>query len=158
MIFINAPILLVHDSLTDSEAKLEYVPGLKAIKDRTPINRVNGHHTCVFDDLEIHFVTQSNEKKEQEINYVEEGEANIGFAFISDYRLLEKDGGTEIALNIFPKKLYDERNSGIKKLLKNLKTRIILSKLEKTQKKNLPLFKKYCEKLAAEKESSNPTP
>jgi len=157
MIFINAPILLVHEALTDSEAKLEYVPGLKAVKDQTPINRVNGHHTCVFDDLEIQFVTQSNEKTGQEINYVEEGEANIGFAFISDYRLLEKNGGTEIALNIFPKKLYDERDSGIKKLLKNLKTRIILPKLKKTQKKNLPLFKKYCEKLAAEKESSTPT-
>jgi hypothetical protein len=157
VIFINKPILQVHDALTDSEAKLEYVPGLKAIKDGTPINRVKGHHTCVFDDLEIHFVTQSNEKKEKEINYVEEGEANIGFAFISDYRLLEKNDGTELSLKILPKKIYDERDSRIKKILKNLKTRIILSKLKKTQKKNLPLFKKYCEKLAAEKESSTPT-
>jgi len=157
VVFINSPILLVHDALTDSEAKLEYVPGLKAIKDKTPINRVMGHHTCVFDDLEIHFVTQSNEKKEQEINYVEEGEANIGFAFISDYRLLEKNDGTELSLKIFPKNLYNERDSGIKRLLKNLKTRIILSKLKKAQKKNLPLFKSYCEKLADEKESSTTT-
>jgi len=146
VIFINTPILVVHDALTDSEAKLEYVPGLKAIKDSTLINRVKGHHTCVFDDLEINFVTQSNEKKEQEINYVEEGEANIGFAFIADYRLLEKNGGTELSVNIFPKKLYDERDSGIKKLLKNLKTRIVLLKLKKTYKNNLPLFKNYCEK------------
>lgn len=153
-VFINAPILLVHEALTDSEAKLEYVPGLKAIKDSSPINRVKGHHTCVFDDLEIHFVTQLNEKKEQEINYVEEGEANIGFAFISDYRLLEKNGGTELSVNIFPKKLYDERDSGIKKLLKNLKTMLILLKLKKTSKNNLPLFKNYCEKLAEEKESN----
>ena len=157
LIFINAPILLVHEALTDSEAKFEYVPGLKAIKDSSPINRVNGHHTCVFDDLEIHFVTQLNEKKEQEINYVEEGEASIGFAFISDYRLLEKNGGTELSVNIFPKKLYDERVSGIKELLKNLKTRIILSKMKKASKKNLLLFKNYCEKLADEKESSTIT-
>ena len=157
-IFINTPILNVHDALIDSEAKLEYVPGLKAIKDSSPVNRVNGHHTCVFDDLEIHFVTQSNDKKGQEINYVEEGEASIGFAFISDYRLLEKNEGTELSLKIFPKKLYDERDSGIKKLLKNLKTRIILLKLKKTQKKNLPFFKNYCEKLADEKESSTITP
>jgi len=156
-VIINAPILLVHEALTDSEAKLEYVPGLKAIEDSTLINRVNGHHTCVFDDLEIHFVTQSNEKKEQEINYVEEGEANIGFAFISDYRLLEKNGGTELSVNIFPKKLYGERDLGIKKLLKNLKTRLILLKLKKTSKNNLPLFKKYCEKLAKEKENNSIT-
>lgn len=156
-VFINAPILLVHEALTDSEAKLEYVPGLKAIEDSTPINRVNGHHTCVFDDLEIHFVTQSSEMKEQEINYVEEGELSIGFTFISDYQLLEKNGGTELSLNIFPKKLYDERVSGIKKLLKNIKTRMILSKMKKNFKKNLLLFKNYCEKLADEKESSTIT-
>ena len=153
-VFINAPILLVHEALTDSEAKLEYVPGLKAVEDSTPINRVSGHHTCVFDDLEIHFVTQSNEKKEQEINYVEEGEVSIGFAFISDYRLLEKNGGTELSLNIFPKKLYDERISGIKKLLKNMKTKMILFKMKKNFKKNLLIFKNYCEKLADEKESN----
>jgi hypothetical protein len=144
-VFVNAPILLVHDALTDSEAKLEYVPGLKAIEDSTPINRVSGHHTCVFDDLEIHFVTQLNEMKEQEINYVEEGEVSIGFAFISDYRLLQKNGGTELSVNIFPKKLYDEKVSGIKKLLK---------KMKRNFKKNLHLFKNYCEKLADEKESS----
>ncbi len=80
--------------------------------------------------------------------------ANIGFAFISDYRLLEKNDGTELSLKIFPKKLYDDRDSGIKKLFKNLKTRIILSKLKKAQKKNLPHFKNYCEKLADGKESS----
>ncbi|MEE9449810.1 MAG: DUF2652 domain-containing protein [Ignavibacteriaceae bacterium] len=157
LIFINAPILLIHEVLTDSEAKLKYIPGLKAIKDSSPINRVKGHHTCVFDDLEIHFVTQSNEKKEQEINYVEEGEASIGFAFISDYRLLEKNGGTELSVKIFPKKLYNERVSGIKKLLKNLKTRMILLKMKKTFKKNLLLFKNYCEKLADEKEGSTVT-
>jgi len=152
VVFINAPILLVHEALTDSEAKLEYVPGLKAIRDSSPINRVSGHHTCVFDDLEIHFITQLNEKKEQEINYVEEGEASIGFGFISDYRLLEKNGGTELSVNIFPKKLYDERVSGIKKLLKNVKTRIILTKMKKASKKNLFLFKNYCEKLTAQRD------
>ena len=156
-VFINAPILLVHEALTDSEAKLEYVPGLKAVEDSTPINRVRGHHTCVFDDLEIHFVTQSNEKKEQEINYVEEGEVSIGFAFISDYRMIEKNGGTELSLNIFPKKLYDERISGIKKFLKNMKTKMILFKMKKNFKKNLLIFKNYCEKLADEKESSTIT-
>ena len=153
-VFINAPILLVHEALTDSEAKLEYVPGLKAIEDSTPINRVSGHHTCVFDDLEIHFVTQSNEKKGQEINYVEEGEVSIGFAFISDYRLLEKNGGTELSVNIFPKKLYDERTSGIKKLLKNVKTKMILIKMRRNFKKNLSSFKNYCEKLTDENGSN----
>jgi len=151
VVFIKAPILLVHEALTDSEAKLEYVPGLKGVKDSSPINRINGHHTCVFDDLEIHFVTQLNEKKEQEINYVEEGEASIGFSFISDYGLLEKNGGTELSVKSFPKKLYDERDSGIKKLLKNLKTRMILLKMKNISKKNLLLFKNYCEKLVNEK-------
>ena len=153
-VLIGAPILLVHEILTDSQAKFDYVPGLKAIKDSSSINRVNGHHTCVFDDLEIHFVTQSNERKDKEINYVEQGAASIGFAFISDYRLIEKNGGTELSINIFPKKLYDERISGIKKLLNNLKTKIILLKLKSTNKKNLPLLKNYCEKIAVERENN----
>ena len=49
---IKAPILLVHELLTDMDAKMDYVPNLRDISGAAPINRVNTSHTCVFDDLE----------------------------------------------------------------------------------------------------------
>ncbi len=153
VVFINAPVLKVHEALTDNEAKLNYVPGLKAVKNSNPINRINGQHTCIFDDLEIDFITKANERSKREINYVEEAEAVAGIPFISDYRLVEKDGGTELSIKIFPKELYEERVKGIKKLISSLKTKFILSSLKKNTKNNLPNFINYCENLTINKKN-----
>ncbi|MCH7964038.1 MAG: DUF2652 domain-containing protein [Bacteroidetes bacterium] len=149
-IFIDAPILLVHELLTDNDAKLNYVPGLKEIKDNAPVNRINTSHTCVFDDLEIHFVTQSNEVKEKEISYVEQGEASIGVAFISDYKLKEEGKGTKLSLKIFPGRI-SKNLSFYKRVFYIIMTKLAISKLRKASAKNLETFKAYCEKTASER-------
>lgn len=149
-IFIDAPILLVHELLTDIDAKLNYVPGLKEIKDNVPVNRINTSHTCVFDDLEIHFVTQQNEVKEKEISYVEQGEASIGIAFISDYKLKEKGKGTKLSLKIFPGRI-SKNHSFYKRVFYIIMTKLAISKLRKASAKNLEAFKTFCEKTASER-------
>ena len=148
--FIDAPLLVVHELLTDHDAKLNYIPGLNEIKDKSPVNRVNTSHTCVFDDLEIHFVTISNEVKEKEISYVEEGEASVGIAFISDYKLKEEGKGTRLTLKIFSGKLTGNY-SFFKKLFSKIMSKVVLFKLRKTSIKSQQLFKTYCEKIALER-------
>jgi len=152
-IFIDAPILIVHELLTDHDAKLNYVPGLKEIKDKPPLNRINTSHTCVFDDLEIHFITQSSEVKEKEISYVEQGEASIGVAFISDYILKEEGKGTLLSLKIFPGRI-GKNILFYKRVFYNIKTKIAISKLRKASAKNLDVFKVYCEKIFRERSES----
>jgi len=150
-IFINAPILLVHELLTDFDAKLEYVPGLKKIKNDRPINRINASHTCVFDDLEIHFVTQFNETKEREISYIEEAEVSKGFAFVSDYKLKEEAEGTVLSVKIFPGR-DRSKSSFMKKIISRILRGLILSKVKKTAVKNLNNFKAFCEREAIKRE------
>ncbi|GBD89127.1 hypothetical protein BMS3Abin03_03077 [bacterium BMS3Abin03] len=150
-IFINAPVLLVHELLTDFDAKLEYIPGLKKIKNHQPINRINASHTCVFDDLEIHFVTRFNGTKEREISYIEEVEVSKGFAFVSDYKLKEEAEGTVLSVKIFPGK-EKRKSSLIKKIILRILRGLILYKVKKTAAENLNNFKEFCERKAIERE------
>jgi hypothetical protein len=149
-IFIYAPLMLVHEMLTDNNAKLEYVPGIKEVKNSHAVNRINSSHTCVFDDLEIHFVTKFNEVKDKEIGYTEEVEASIGVAFISDYKLKEEDSGTILSLKIFPGRV-SLNLSLYKRVFFMIMTKFGMSKLRKVNRKNLQLFKDYCEKIAEER-------
>ncbi len=148
-IFIDAPILLVHQLLTDYNAKLEYIPDLKKLKNNKPINRINGTHTCVFDDLEIHFVTEFNEVKENEITYIEEAAIDNRYVFISDYKLKEEGKGTRLTVKFFPSR-FSGKESFVKNLINRLFTRIALSKLKSTALKNLNNFKELCERKATE--------
>ena len=149
-IFIDAPLLVVHEILTDHDAKLNYVQGLKEIKDKSPVNRVNSSHTCVFDDLEIHFVTKSNEVKDKEIFFTEEGQLSVGIAFITDYKLEEEGKGTRLSVKILPAK-YMGQLSFLKKLMSQLMSRLAIFKIRKTNKVKSRLFKEYCEKVARER-------
>jgi len=151
-IFIEAPILVVHELLTDLDAKTNYVPGLKEIKDKKPVNRINTSHTCVFDDLEIHFITKSNEVKDKEISYVEEGVAGAGIAFISDYKLKEEGKGTLLSIKIFPGRV-SSKHPFFKKLYYKVITNFALAKLRKSSIGGLQMFKNYCEKIARERSS-----
>ena len=153
-IFIKAPLLLVHELLTDHNAKLEYVPGLKGIENQKPINRINSSHTCVFDDLEIHFVTQFNETKDKEITYVEQAELSQGFAFISDYKLKEEADGTRLSLKIIPTK-YPNELPFVKKIVNNFLRGFAHRGVVKLSKNNLQKFKEYCERKAVERKSTN---
>ena len=149
-IFINAPLMLVHEILTDNNAKLEYVPGLKEVKNSHAVNRVNSSHTCVFDDLEVHFVTKFNEVREKEISYTEEGEVSIGVAFISDYKLKEEGKGTILSLKIFPGRIR-KNLSFYKRIFYTLMTKFAIPKLRKASTKNLEVIKDFCEKTNRER-------
>jgi hypothetical protein len=154
-IAINAPILLVHELLTDIDAKLEYVPNIKDVSGSSPINRVNSSHTCVFDDLEIHFVTLANEKKDQEISYTEEAALSVDVNFITDYRLKESEGGTALEVRILPKRKVLKNKSPITKILGGFKEKLILARIKGVTRKNLVIFKNYCERIARERRSND---
>jgi hypothetical protein len=79
---IDAPLLFVHDALTEQEHKWEYVDGIKEIRGAEDINRLNSTHTCVFDDLEVHFVTTGHAAEKEQMSYSEKAELNIGLVFI----------------------------------------------------------------------------
>ncbi|MBL1213897.1 MAG: DUF2652 domain-containing protein [Ignavibacteriae bacterium] len=147
---INAPILKVHELLIDNELKLKWVPGIKTIKSNSPINKVNSSHTCVFDNLEIHFVTLHNQREKNQIKYSESGELSSGLSFVSDYVLVEEDGKTKLGLNIIPGKIKDENLSRIKQIYRSQKLKLIIFAAKKRSQKNLNKFKEFVEGYTAE--------
>jgi len=153
-IMINAPVLLVHELLTDIDAKMNYVPNIKSVTASSLINRVNSSHTCVFDDLEIHFVTLSNDSSEKEINYTEEADLSLGVSYITDYRMQESSNGTLLEVRIFPKPKSNKSQSALKKLFSEFKEKMMLFRIKSITKKNIIIFKNYCEKVAREREGS----
>jgi hypothetical protein len=150
---IKAPLLLVHELLTDIDAKMDYVPDIKNVSGTSNINRVNSSHTCVFDDLEIHFVTLSNENKGKELSYTEEADLSIGVEYISDYRMKESRSGINLEVRMFPKPKVISNKSKLKKMFDGFKERMILMRIKGITKKNLVIFKNYCERIAIERES-----
>jgi hypothetical protein len=143
----------VHELLTDIDAKLEYVPNLKNVSGTSPINRVNSSHTCVFDDLEIHFVTLANENRKTEISYTEEANLSLGAEYISDYRLKEFPQGTNLEVRIFPKQKVKTQISFLKGLIDDVKKKFILMRIKSITKKNIVVFKDYCERISIEREN-----
>ena len=142
---INAPILTVHEILIDNELKLKWVPGIKKIESDSPVNKINSSHTCVFDDLEIHFVTLFNKREGNEINYSEAGELNSGLSFVSDYKLVEENEITTLSLNIIPGKIADKNLGVIKKLFLSIKLLVIVFVSRRSSQKNLNKFKEFAE-------------
>ncbi len=140
---INAPILLVHSTLIDANAKYNYVPCIKKIATNDKINRINSSHTCMFDNLEIHFVTKNNTVKKENIIYSEEAEFTNGFSFVTDYSLQERDGKTE--LSVYFSKSENENNR-INSFYGKLKNYIMLKFILRNNKKAIRSFKDYCEK------------
>jgi hypothetical protein len=148
---IKANLLLVHELLTDIDTKIDYVPNIKNVSGSAPINRVNTSHTCVFDDLEIHFVTLSNEYRRKEINYTEEANLSIGAEYISDYRLKESKLGTNLEVSIFPKKKIKTKKSFANKIVNGFREKFVLIRIKSITKKNIVIFKDYCEKISTER-------
>jgi len=146
-ILINAPILLVHNALTDANAKYGYVRGIKKIKTDDKINRVNSSHTCVFDNLEIHFVTKNNTIENNKIVYSEEAQLKKGFKFITDYRLQEMEGITELSIYMSKSKLND---SQFETVFKKIKDYFFLKFIIMNNKKGITSFKDYCERINLE--------
>ena len=139
-IIIDAPILLVHHALTDNNAKYDYVKGLKKIVTEDKINRINSSHTCVFDNLEIHFVTKNNTVEKNGIIYSEEAKLKQGFRFITDYRLNEIEGKTELSIYILKSKSHENQS-----IFAKIKNYFLLKFLIFSNKKGIKYFKEYCE-------------
>lgn len=144
---IEAPLGLVHQLLTDNEKKLEFVPGIKEVRG-DDINRLNGTHTCIFDDLEIHFVTTENKMAKDIIEYSELADAGLGFKITTGYKLLAKGETTELSVFI----REDETNKTDKNFFlsfsNKVKMKIVLMGIIKQNKKGIALFKKFCEETA----------
>ena len=149
-VYIDAPLLLVHEILIDNDAKLKYGTNIKEIKSESEINRINSTHKCVLKDFEIDFVTKSSEVKNKEIYFAEEGQMNIGVAFITVYILKEEGKGTRVSVKILPAK-YTGQLPFFKKLTSGLMSRFIIFKLRKASVENAKLFKDYCEKVELER-------
>ena len=143
-ITIDAPILIVHEALTDANAKYDYVPGIKKIATNDKINRINSSHSCVFDNLEIHFVTKNNSVDNDKISYTEEAELTKGFRFITDYRLQENNGQTDLSIYLFKPHLEINNKESI---FKKVKEYLFLKFIIHNNKKGIKFFKEYCEKV-----------
>ncbi len=150
-ITIDAPLLLVHDILTDNARKAEYARGVKEIKQEKPINRVSTSHTCVFEDFEVHFVTQHNQAQGKEIRYVERGVATQGVSFVTDYKLTEEDGRTRIAVRTIHAKEEDASGNVLARWLAIVKSAILFRLVKRNSQKGLAAFKEYVERLHSER-------
>ncbi|MDT8324609.1 MAG: DUF2652 domain-containing protein [Bacteroidota bacterium] len=145
---IRAPLLLVHDLLTDPEKKKEYTPGLRESRSDSPINRVRTTHTCIFDDFEVHFVTRESRREGSTLIFTESAEASFGFSLVFDYRLRGDGSETEFRVRILPGTVDGHGQGGLRgRVLTLLKP--LLSRY--TAWTNLRRFSAYCEKVAAER-------
>jgi hypothetical protein len=144
MVNIKSPIQFVHQMLTDQKQKLKWIPGIKDIKESSYINRINSSHTCVFDNLEVHFVTRRNEVKKDSMIYGENIELKSGLSFVSDFKLVSVDSGTDVYLKVTPGK-PNYNLKGIKKVFWILKANIVLIVLNRSNKKSMKYFKRFVE-------------
>lgn len=139
---IDAPILLVHEALTDINAKYNFVPGIKKIVTKDKINRVDTSHTCVFENLEIHFVTKKNSVQNKSIFYSEEAQFTNGLKFIADYQLQDLEGKTELLISFINS---DNKKSDNNSILNKIKNFFFLKIVIFKNKNGIQSFKRYCE-------------
>lgn len=142
---VKAPLLFVHNMLTDHKQKLKWIPGLKKVEESSPINRINSSHTCIFDNQEVHFITKRNEVKDNSAIYGEKASLKSGMTFVSDFKLVSGNEVTEVYLRTLNGKPVEELNM-IKKLIWEVKTFLIMMILNQANKKNIKLFKKFVER------------
>lgn len=151
---IDAPLLFVHDALTDQEHKWEYVEGIKDLRGAEDINRLNSSHTCVFDDLEVHFVTTGQSSAKDQISYSERAELSNGVSFTNYYKLRTVDGGTELSFFLIQDDPGNDKINFITKFFKSLKNKFIRKKVLHSSPARLNHFKSYCEKKYQEQPNS----
>lgn len=153
--YIEAPILFVHDALTVQEHKWEYVEGIKDIRGSEDINRLNASHTCVFDDLEVHFVTTGHSAGKEQMSFTERAEIGKGVAFTNYYKLKSVGNGTEVSFYLIQDNSDDEKKNFISNLLTPLKNKIIRKKILQATRKGQEQFRAYCERKYKEQENSS---
>ncbi|MCF8262547.1 MAG: DUF2652 domain-containing protein [Melioribacteraceae bacterium] len=142
---IEAPLNLVHSLLIDQKRKIEWIKDLKAIKEDYSINRVNGSHTCIFDNFEIDFTTIANKESDGITYYSEQSKVFGDLYFITDYKLERLGEATNISIATYPA-LYEVRGNGkIKKNINRIKSFFVLFIIKRNSVKGFYDFKKFCE-------------
>ena len=149
-ISVNAPLLFVHDILTDNARKAEYATGVKEIKLDTPINRVSASHTCVFEDFEVHFVTQHSQAKEKELRYVERGDATVGLSFVTDYKLTKHNGKTIVSVRTIRARGGEQARNPLVRWIATIRSGILIRAVKRSSRKRLEAFREYVERVYAE--------
>ncbi|MGB2957669.1 MAG: DUF2652 domain-containing protein [Bacteroidota bacterium] len=150
-ITVDAPLLLVHDILTDNARKAQYARGVKEIRQERPINRVHTSHTCVFEEFEVHFVTQHSQAQGKEVRYVERGDATQGVSFVTDYKLTEEDGRTRVAVRTIHVKEEVRSGNALARWIANAKSTILFRLVKRNSRKGLQAFREYVERVHSER-------
>jgi hypothetical protein len=153
-ITVNAPLLFVHGILTDNTHKAEYTDGVKEIKQDTPINRVSASHTCVFEDFEVHFVTQHSQANEKELRYVERGDATVGLSFVSDYKLTEHNGQTRVSVTNIRARGGEQARNPLVRWIATIRSGLLIRAVKRSSRKRLEAFREYVERVYAEQRSA----
>lgn len=145
IIKIKAPPALVHQTITDHTLKPLINPKIRETRGNE-INRLNGSHTCVFDDLEIHFVTTGNNISSKEMVYSERADIGLGFTFTTDFRIIGKDYGSELSVRIRPDNTDKKEKNIIKKLLNDIKIWFVLGRVKSQTRKGMRSIVDFIEK------------
>jgi len=104
-------------------------------------------HTCVFDDFEVHFVTQHSEARGTELRYVECGHATQGVSFVTDYKLTEENGRTTVALKTIRAEEGDGPGNAFARWVEAARSAILFRLVRRNSLKGLQAFKKDVERL-----------
>ena len=147
VIQIKAPPTLVHQIITDHTIKPLIDSRIKETKG-FEINRLNGSHTCVFDDLEIHFVTTGNNITSNEMNYSEKADIGLGFTFTTYFKIVGNENGSELSIRINPDKSNRQDSNPFKRLFDDLKIWFIMGKIKSQTLKGMKVVVDYIEKEA----------
>lgn len=133
-VFITQDIEKVYLLLIDNDKKLEWVPGLKEVKNSSAINRIGSSHTCIFEGQEINFITVDIQEEDEKLIYIERSLLDENTVVYFEYSLVSKEGGTMLSCTFF-----GEDN--------NMLPEEAIKELRSTVEGTLLLFKNYCEKV-----------
>jgi len=141
---IDAPIALVHEVLTDFDQRFEWAVGMKDSVADSPINRVGGVHTCVFENFEVHVMTVDHQAAPDGFHYAESGESG-GVTVVTDFQLRERDGVTLLMANqILGGR--DKAKGGLAAVVQGLRGRVVLVLAKRGLARGLKQLKAYCER------------
>jgi len=141
---IDAPVTLVHEVLTDFDQRIEWAAGMKDSIGDTPINRVGGVHTCVFENFEVHVMTVDHQTAPDGFHYADSGESG-GVTIVTDYHVREQDGLTLLVAN---QALggRDAARKGLAAIVQRVRERVILFVARRGAARSLRQLKAYCER------------
>lgn len=85
---IEAPIAMVHHTLTDNGEKVNFVQGLKNVEVDSAINRVGSSHICEFDGDSFDIQTLQDAGDSEDITYIEKARSvSTGHTMLAYYEL-----------------------------------------------------------------------